>query len=135
MKQVNFVYSRNKLDFKKFIKSTEYSDVVSYHDIITKLVKNDSDNDKPSEFVVNSYLRRKIVKSMSDVNSMSIVYALKDLDPEIITSIKELMEECWSEEIDFKLTIIEHKKLECEPEAKIAIESLPFLNNIEYTTL
>ena len=56
MKIINCVYSRNKLDFKKFSKNAVYDDVISYHDIITKLIKNDNKSDKPSLFVVNLYI-------------------------------------------------------------------------------
>jgi len=135
MKQINFVYSRNKLDFKKFAKSSDYNDVVSYHDIITKLVKNDNDNEKPSDFVVNSYLRIKIVKTMTDDNSTKIIYALKDLNPYIISSIKELMSEYCEDEIEFSLTIIQHKKLPISENDMLDIKSIDFLNKIDYITI
>lgn len=132
MKKVNFVYSRNKLDFKKFTKTSEYDDVVSYHDIITKLVKNDKSNERPSEFVVNSYLRKKIVKAMTDENSHRIIYALKDLNPDIINAIRGLMIECHPGETEFNLTVIQHKKLSfCEDDTD-AINSLDWLTNFEF---
>jgi hypothetical protein len=131
MKQINFVYSRNKLDFKKFAKLSSYDEVVSYHDIITKLVKNDNDNDRPSEYVVNSYLRRKIIKAMTDKNVVRIIYALKDLDYGIIISIRDLMVEVYSGEVEFNLTIIDHKKFEWNKLDAEEIDELPFLNKID----
>lgn len=134
-KVVNFVYSRNKLDFKKFTKASNFSDIVSYHDIITKLVKNDKSNDKPSEIVVNSYLRKKILKVMTDESSLNIVYALKDLDLDVMESIKDLMSEYWDYELSFNLIIIEHKKLEIDSDDKEEISNIPFINAIEYVTI
>ena len=54
-KTIRCVYSYNKLDFKKYAKAAEYDEVISYYDIITKLVKNDIDSNKPSTFIINSY--------------------------------------------------------------------------------
>ena len=135
MKEVNFVYSRNKLDFKKFIKTSEYSDVISYHDIITKLVKNDKNNERPSGFVVNSYLRKKILKSMSDDSSNKIIYALKDLDIDIINSIKGLMSDSCEHEINFNLTIIQHKKLIFTDADRESVKILDWLKSVEIKEL
>ena len=56
-KKIYCVYSHNKLDFKKYVKSANYDDVISFHDIITKLVKNDVNSNKPSTFIINSYIK------------------------------------------------------------------------------
>jgi len=61
MKKFDCVYAKNKLDFKKFSRSCDYQEVISYYDVIAKLVKNDADGIKPSEYVVNSYIRKKIM--------------------------------------------------------------------------
>jgi len=133
MKEVNFIYSRNKLDFKKFSKMAEYDDIISYHDIITKLVKNDNDNDRPSEWVVNSYLRRKIIKSMTDSAINKIIYALKELDIETIESIVNLMKESCINNIELKLTIIQHKKLKPSPITED--KGFEIFNEIEYINI
>jgi len=133
MKKINFIYSRNKLDFKKFSRMSEYDDIISYHDIITKLVKNDDDNDRPSEWVINSYLRRKIIKSMADATINKILYALKELNIETIESIISLMRESSSTtDIELNLTIIQHKKFKPD---YIDTEDFNFFNNIEYISL
>ena len=63
MKRFDCVYTKNKLDFKKYSRSNTYQEVISYYDIIAKLIKNDADGIKPSEYVVNSYIRKKNHKS------------------------------------------------------------------------
>ena len=133
MKEVNFIYSRNKLDFKKFSKMSEYDDIISYHDIITKLVKNDDDNDRPSEWVVNSYLRRKIIKTMGDSAINKVIYALKELNIETIESIISLMRNSINDnELELNLTIIQHKKF--KPEV-VDEQEFKFFNKIEYISL
>lgn len=136
MKRINFVYSRNKLDFKKFAKSTEYDDVVSYHDIITKLVKHDDDNEKPTQFVINSYLRKKIIKVITKEDSVQIIYALNELNSNTIEAVRELMLDFYEgDDAEFMLTIIEHKKLEITQEEIDDVEGVDFLTKINYTTV
>lgn len=125
MKKVSFIYSRNKLDFKKYSKITDYDDIISYHDIITKLVKNDDDNDRPSEIVVNTYLRKKILKAMTDENVGHVIYALKELDISTIKSIIEIMEDYnSSEDLSVKLVVIKHKKFSVEIDEDSEINSI-----------
>lgn len=125
MKKVSFIYSRNKLDFKKYSKITDYDDIISYHDIITKLVKNDDDNDRPSEIVVNTYLRKKILKAMTDENVGHVIYALKELDISTIKSIIEIMEDYnSSEDLSVKLVVIKHKKFSVEIDKDSEINSI-----------
>jgi len=110
MKVINCVYSRNKLDFKKYSKNTSFDDVISYHDIITKLIKNDNKSDKPSSLVVNSYIRKKIVKAATDESVSTILYALKTLDIETVQHIRSLIQENYSGKLQFNLIVIKHKK-------------------------
>ncbi len=110
LKTVNCVYSRNKLDFKKFSKNATFDDIVSYHDIITKLIKNDNKSDKPSSLVVNSYIRKKIVRAITDDNISTILYAVKKLDIDTVQHIKSLIEENYEGNLQFNLIIIKHKK-------------------------
>lgn len=133
MKQVNFVYTRNKLDFKKYVKSIDYTTVISYHDIITKLIKNDKSNEKPSEFVINSYLRYKILKTLNSPSKNKIIYAINDLDYNVISSVKNMMVENSIEEIEFNLVIVKHKKLEWTEDDDELLDKLTFINDIKYT--
>jgi len=107
MKKINCVYSKNKLDFKKYSRSSSCQEIVSYYDIIAKLIKNDIDGIKPSELVVNSYIRKKLIKAVVDADD--ILYALKNLDGETIDSIKSLVTEAYEGEVLFMLTVIDHK--------------------------
>jgi len=72
---------------------------------------------------------------MTDDNSTKIIYALKDLNPYIISSIKELMSEYCEDEIEFSLTIIQHKKLPISENDMLDIKSIDFLNKIDYITI
>jgi hypothetical protein len=108
MKRFDFVHAKNKLDFKKFSRNCEYQEVISYYDIIAKLIKNDIDGTKPNEYVVNSYIRKKIIKAVTE--SADILYALRSLDIETIDAIKSLVMDSYDGEIEYKLIIIDSKK-------------------------
>jgi hypothetical protein len=108
MKKINCVYAKNKLDFKKYCKNSSAEEVVSYYDIISKLIKNDIDGIKPSELVINSYIRKKLFKAVTDADY--ILYALKNLDGETVDSIRSLVTEIYENEIIFTLTIVNCKK-------------------------
>jgi hypothetical protein len=135
MKVINFVYSRNKLDFKKYIKNVEYSDVISYHDIITKLIKNDKNNEKPSDNVVNTYLIRKITKSVTCLGDSTILYALSDINYNTINSICELISEISQHNVEFNCIIINHKKINILDNDINCLKSISFINNIEIAEL
>jgi hypothetical protein len=112
MKKIKCVYSKNKLDFKKYSRCSDYQEVVSYYDIIAKLIKNDVDGVKPSDFVINSYIRKKLIKAIED--SDTILYALKNLDSDAIDSIRTIASEVYEGEIIFELAIIDAKKNKIE---------------------
>ena len=108
MKKFDCVYAKNKLDFKKFSRSSNYQEVISYYDVIAKLVKNDVEGIRPSEYVVNSYIRKKIIKAVTE--SDDVLYALKNLDGETVEAIKSLINEAHEGDIEYKLIIIDSKK-------------------------
>jgi hypothetical protein len=135
MKVINFVYSRNKLDFKKYIKNVEYNDVISYHDIITKLIKNDKNNEKPSDNVINTYIMRKIIRTISDPNESVILYALSDINSDTINSICNLILEISDKNVEFNCVIINHKKIKISENDINCLKSIEFLKNIEISEL
>jgi len=129
MKKFDCVYAKNKLDFKKFSRNCDYQEVISYYDVIAKLVKNDVDGIKPSEYVVNSYIRKKILKAVTDSNS--ILYALKNLEVSTIQSIKSLVSEASSSDIEYTLIIIDSKKSKPDVDEDISgmFDEIVFVEN------
>jgi hypothetical protein len=129
MKKFDCVYAKNKLDFKKFSRSCDYQEVISYYDVIAKLVKNDADGIKPSEYVVNSYIRKKIIKAVSE--SDSILYALKNLDAPTVEAIKSLANDACLHDIEYTLIIIDSKKskLEISEEISNMFNEIVFVEN------
>ena len=129
MKKFDCVYAKNKLDFKKFSRSCDYQEVISYYDVIAKLVKNDADGIKPGEYVVNSYIRKKIMKAVSE--SDSVLYALKNLDASTIEAIKSLANEACLHDIEYTLIIIDSKKskLEISEEISNMFNEIVFVEN------
>jgi hypothetical protein len=129
MKRFDCVYAKNKLDFKKYSRCNSYKEVISFHDIIAKLIKNDIDGIKPSDYVVNSYIRKKIIKALSDSNE--ILYALKNLDSETIESLKALILENNDGDICFNLIVIDSKKTknDIEEDIQIKFNGIFFIEN------
>lgn len=131
MKKIYCIYSRNKLDFKKYIKSTIYDDVINYNDITSKLIKNDINNVKPSTIVINSYIRKKLQKALENKNIVSILYALKMLDDDTIFSIKELISEFYKKNYSFILIVLNQNKIKVE----IPEEFIKHFDEIEYINI
>jgi hypothetical protein len=114
MKKICCIYSRNKLDFKKYAKNTAYDEVINYNDITSKLIKNDINSVKPSTIVINSYIRKKLQKALESKNINSILYALKTLDDSTIFSIKELILEFYKNKYSFILIVLNQNKIKVE---------------------
>ena len=72
-KRFDCIYVKNKIDFKKYTKVNEYQEIISFYDIISKLTKGDDQGLKPSEYVVNSYITKRLSKALCESNS--ILYA------------------------------------------------------------
>lgn len=134
MKIINCIYSKNKLDFKKYLKSTKFDDVISFYDIIAKIIKNDNIKSvKPSDIVINSYIRKKIIKTISDEKNEIILYALKNLDLETIKEIKSLIKENYKgrKKIKFNLIVIKYKNN--LPDNKLFLkefDNISFIDNL-----
>lgn len=131
MKKVNFIYSRNKLDFKKFLKEFEYDEVISYYDIVTKLIKNDKNNDKPSENVINTYIIRKIFKILSSEDNSVILYAISEINENLLNSICKLMIEKSNTSIEFNFITLCNKKFNITCEENILLENNKYIENIK----
>ena len=112
-KKIYCVYSHNKLDFKKYVKSANYDDVISFHDIITKLVKNDVNSNKPSTFIINSYIRKKLNRAIGN-DSHTILYAIKEVELDTILHIKDLVEQLQGIEYKYELVIVNKHKMKYE---------------------
>ena len=113
VKTICCVYSYNKLDFKKYAKSATYDDVISYHDIITKLVKNDIDSNKPSTFIINSYIRKRLIRAINNDSSI-ILYAIKSTEKDTIEHIKELVSQLSSFDFNYELVVVNQHKMKSE---------------------
>ncbi len=129
-KEIVYIYSRNKLDFKKYIKIKKHADVINYNDIISKLTKNDINNDKPSDIVINSHLRKKIIKALNSDNT-TILYALKTLTIDTILSINILMQEINDSDFNINLVILNEDKIKIE----IDEEFLSYFKTINYINI
>ena len=112
-KKIYCVYSHNKLDFKKYVKSANYDDVISFHDIITKLVKNDVNSNKPSTFIINSYIRKKLNRAIGN-DSNTILYAIKEIELDTILHIKDLVEQLEGFGYKYELVIVNQHKMSYE---------------------
>ncbi len=114
MKKVCCIYSRNKLDFKKYAKANKYDDVINYNDIISKLIKNDVNSVKPSKIIINTYIRKKLQKALENEKSNNILYALKTLESFTIDSIRNLISVFYQGEYELNLIILNLDKIKVE---------------------
>lgn len=127
-RKIYCVYSHNKLDFKKYVKSANYDDVISFHDIITKLVKNDVDSNKPSTFIINSYIRKRLIRAINNESSV-ILYAIKSIDLDTILHIKELVNQLSEFNYNYELVIVNEHKMKFNLTDEFSSEFLG-INNV-----
>jgi len=114
-KRFDCMYVKSKIDFKKYSKINEYQEIISFYDIISKLTKGDDTGLKPSDYVINSYILKKLNKALSD--SESILYAIKNLDHETIDSIKSLIKQ-QDHSIQFNLIVLDDEELDSNVSSK-----------------
>jgi len=111
MKRIDCIHIKEFTDLKKYIKNNKYDDVINYNDITNKLIKSDIDNKKPSIFILNTYIRRKLQRSLESKSIDSILYILKNLNTESIFSIKDIISELHDDDYIFNLIIINNNSL------------------------
>jgi hypothetical protein len=92
MIEFNFVYSKNSLSIRKFLKESEVEDYISYQDTFNKLTKNDFYSEEPCDVVVNSFLVKELKKELTSAREV-LYYVIGDLDPETVSNIKHFVEE------------------------------------------
>jgi hypothetical protein len=127
MSQMRFdcLYTKNKIEFKKYDKYSEYGEIISFYDIISKLIKNDDQGLKPSDCVVNSYIRKRLVKAFNE--NSNILYALKNLDHQTIDSVKSLINQLYAGDLQFNLII--SNGIEIEKELLCKFNNIYFFKN------
>ena len=114
-KRFDCMYVKSKIDFKKYSKINEYQEIISFYDVISKLTKGDDTGLKPSDYVINSYIRKKLNKALSD--SESILYAIKNLDHETVDSIKSLIKQ-QGHSIQFNLIVLDEEDVDSNISSK-----------------
>lgn len=92
MIEFNFIYSKNSLNIRKFLKDGEIEEYISYQDTFNKLTKNDFYSEEPCDVVVNSFLVKELKKELTSGRDV-LYYVISDLDPETISNIKHFVEE------------------------------------------
>jgi hypothetical protein len=88
----NFVYSRDAITIKKYLNEVNVGERINYIDIVNKLTKNDYYQYEPSDAVVSSYLIKQLQSALENINTTKVFYVLSELDPYIISNIKEYVE-------------------------------------------
>ncbi len=120
---IDCVWCLNRKDFIKFNKSMcdEYTYVIDYYAIATKLSKSDVKGEEPGDSVIglhimksfNNYLNK--IKEAHENQSLNtepkILYLLKNLNQETVTSIQKFISASHAEEYDFNLVVLNREDL------------------------
>lgn len=104
MIEFNFVYSKDSLSIRKFLKSNGVEKYISYQDTFNRLTKNDFYAEEPCDIVVNSFLIKELEKHLTS-ESTALYYVISTLDEEIIHNIKYFVED-FKEEPSYHLYVI-----------------------------
>jgi hypothetical protein len=93
MLEINFVYDKDALSVKKFLKEVECHDIINYMDITNKLTKNDIYSVEPSDIIISSYITKYLEKTIIQKNNRIIFYVINSFLPEVIFNIKDYLYE------------------------------------------
>lgn len=93
MLTINFVYDKNALTVKKFLKTIDCDDVINYMDITNKLTKNDIYSVEPSNAIISSYITKYLEKTIIQKHNRNIFYVLSYFKLETILNIQDFMYE------------------------------------------
>ena len=92
MIEFNFVYSKDSLSIRKFLKTNDVDKYISYQDTFNRLTKNDFYAEEPCDIVVNSFLIKELEKHLNSENP-ALYYVISNLDEDVICNIKHFVED------------------------------------------
>jgi hypothetical protein len=120
---IDCVWCLNRKDFIKFNKSMceEYTYVIDYHAIATKLSKSDIKGEEPGDSVIGLHIMKSFNNSLNkfkelheneeDIHEMKILYLLKHLDQETVSSIQKFIANSHGKEYIFNLVVLNREDL------------------------
>ena len=91
--------------FNDNFKKDKITEVVNYHDIMSKLENNDIYKNVPDRNIIEYYIIRKINNIINTKKTERIYYFLENLELDIIKAIKRIIRT--QHEISYKLLLIE----------------------------
>jgi hypothetical protein len=90
--------------FNENFKKDKLTDVVNYHDIMSKLENNDIYKNVPDRRIIEYYIIRKINGILESNKSNKIYYLLENLEVDIIRALKKVLR---SYDLKYKLVLAE----------------------------
>lgn len=114
---INFVYDKDALTVKKFLKKVECHDTINYMDITNKLTKNDIYSVEPSDIIISSYITKYLEKTIIQKNNRIFFYVINTFEHSVIFNIKDYLYELidsneLNEEIEFNIFLKEDFELD-----------------------
>ena len=91
-------------EFNENFKKDKLTEVVNYHDIMSKLENNDIYKNVPDRKIIEYYIIRKITNIIHSKKTEVIYYFLENLELNIITSLKKVIS---NQNLRYKLMLIE----------------------------
>lgn len=119
---IDCVWCLNRKDFIKFNKSASdnYANTIDYHAISNKLSKSDIRGEEPSDAVIGLHIIKSFknllnkFKELDDDSKdeeMRILYLLKNLDQETVSSIQKFISSSHESEYIFNLIVLNREDL------------------------
>jgi len=125
MIEFNFIYSKDSLSIRRFLKGLDIENYISYQDTFNKLTKNDFYSEEPCDIVVNSFLIKELEKELTS-EATKLYYVISNLDADTIDNVKFFVEE-FRPMPTYQLFIINE---ECRP-PKRKFHKIHFIENVE----
>lgn len=100
------IWCKTKSDFDKHVRQEEYDHIVSYHDIYTRLLKSDPENNEPSDLIISLQIQKifkNIFDRMEEKESLSIAFMFKHLEQDTVENFKLFIGKMFE---DYKIDLV-----------------------------
>lgn len=108
--EVAGIWCKTKSDFDKHVRHQDYDHVVSYHDIYTRLLKSDPENNEPSDLIISLQIQRifkSILEGRDGEQSLKIAFMFKHLENETVDNFRSFIESIFLTDYKIDLIIID----------------------------
>ena len=125
---INCIWSENRRDYVRYVNNLEvnYTNIIDYHAIGNKLAKSCPYGEEPNSSVIGLHIFKTLESALMFHTDQKILYLFKNLEPLIVSNLKETINDLYYREFEFNLLVIS--------ENQVGTEIIEYFDNVNYLT-